>query len=496
VNFPLGGVFGTTPHRMGVFDGMVAARQCIACEQGAGVVPRSARSFKQEADALRAQGWTYRQIAADWVRRYGVNSRVAFRLAHGLTQADVALRWNDEWPDEESPKTAKHISYWEAWPAPSGRTPSLDTLNKLAFLYECAAGDLLDGEDHSDRDRATPTVVEPDRCTNESEGGTSAAHGPVTGDRDDPDGIVRAGTLTGGILVTDQLVGDFEALTDTYRRMDYRAGAPSVARDTHNHLRRMMSLNDRTLSRSVERRLFTAIGDAAQLAGWFAIDAQRYDLARSHCQLALNAAQRAGNQSLHAYVLGEMSYIHLHAGEGDKALRVLATATEISARGVPPAVRSWIAEATGEAHAFRGDARAGMAALHRAETAFDGVGVANTPVWLSFFNDNSHAARLKGRCLMRHHQLRQAEQALLEALDLLPTTFVRERSGTLIDLAFVHVQQREIEQACQVASEAETMARRTQSGRNQRRLRELLVELMPWTQLASVHDLYRQLLLN
>lgn len=75
------------------------------------------------------------------------------RLAHGMTQADVAARWNELWP-EPVPRTAKQISYWEIWPAAGGRTPSLETLNRLAMIYQCRAGDLLGGEDHSSLDPA------------------------------------------------------------------------------------------------------------------------------------------------------------------------------------------------------------------------------------------------------------------------------------------------------------------------------------------------------
>jgi len=101
---------------------------------------------------LRGQGCTYREIAGRIRGELGVNARVAFRLAHGLTQAEVAERWNVQWPNQEALKTNKQISYWETWPAPSGRRPSLDTLNKLAFLYQCSAGELLDGQDHSHLD--------------------------------------------------------------------------------------------------------------------------------------------------------------------------------------------------------------------------------------------------------------------------------------------------------------------------------------------------------
>src|SRR5215211_2103448 len=115
---------------------------------------RNARSYQAEAEQLRARGWTYKQIVVEWKRRYGFNSRVAFRLAHGLTQVEVARLWNERWPDPQYPKSAKQFSYWETWPNPGGRMPSVDTLNRLACLYYCSAGDLLDGEDYSHLDPA------------------------------------------------------------------------------------------------------------------------------------------------------------------------------------------------------------------------------------------------------------------------------------------------------------------------------------------------------
>ncbi|WP_454859611.1 NUDIX domain-containing protein [Promicromonospora soli] len=116
-------------------------------------MPRTARALKAEADDLRAKGWSWTQIARRWQRTQHLNPRVAFRFAHGLTQAAVAEEWNRRWPDE--PKTAKHISYWETWPQPGGRTPSVDNLGRLAAIYQCSAGDLLGGDDHSHLDPAT-----------------------------------------------------------------------------------------------------------------------------------------------------------------------------------------------------------------------------------------------------------------------------------------------------------------------------------------------------
>jgi transcriptional regulator with XRE-family HTH domain len=440
---------------------------------------RSARSYQREADELRAGGWTYRQIASRWQQRYGFNPRVAFRLAHGLTQADVAQRWNEQWPDADAPKTAKQISYWEIWPGPAGRAPSLDTLNKLAFLYRCTAGELLGGEDHSHLDtaglRATETATHVDPPSNDV-------------------ALLRAGAIL--TRVTDRVVEDFEILTDTYRRLDYREGSGRVSADVGAHLRRMLEVSNRTTSTSTHRRLLRAAGDAAQLAAWLAIDAQRYQQAHGYCRLTVSLAEKANDRALHSYGLGVLSQIHLHGGDGRIALSVLGTARDVAGQGAPAAVNSWLGEATGEAYGFIQEPRRGMSALAEAERTFDGVNTDNTPVWLSFFNADCHAARLKGRCLTRLDRPKEATRSLYEALTLLPAVFVRERSGALIDLAMAYTQMNQIEQACHAAAQADVLARQTGSERNRKRLRQLLIDLLPWTGLNCVKSLYRQVLIN
>ena len=72
---------------------------------------RSGRQGEQRALAaeLRGRGVPLAGIAAALRERYGVNARLAVRLARGWTQADVAAAWTRRWPDD--PKTFKNVSY-------------------------------------------------------------------------------------------------------------------------------------------------------------------------------------------------------------------------------------------------------------------------------------------------------------------------------------------------------------------------------------------------
>lgn len=305
-------------------------------------------------------------------------------------------------------------------------------------------------------------------------------------------------------MVHPELLGQHELLTGNYRQLDYQAGSAAVYAEVVAQCNRLLELADSVPS-DLFRRFSLALGDAAQLAAWLAIDQQNYSAARHYTSLALSSAQEGEDPTLHAYVLGVMSYVHLHAHRGSDAVRLLSAALRLADNprlAVDPAVRSWLCEALGEAHALAGDRQAGAAALARAERLFDSVRRDDVPTWLGFYDRPEHLMRRKGRCLLMLGDVPTARTALAEAVSALPARYVRERSGTLIDLAGAHVAPSGTEQdsaagtgidpeaAAAIGLDAWQLAVQTQSARNQSRIRqELVVALAPYGQLPATQAL-------
>ena len=85
---------------------------------------------------------------------------------------------------------------------------------------------------------------------------------------------------------------------------------------------------------AVELRLFAALAELAQLAGWMALDAGKHGLAQRYLFTALRAAREAGHHALAAHVLGDLAFQAASRGYpadavplGEAAARVAATAS-------------------------------------------------------------------------------------------------------------------------------------------------------------------------
>jgi tetratricopeptide (TPR) repeat protein len=114
-------------------------------------------------EQMRSMGLGYRDIAAEFARRYRLRPRGAWREAYGWSLQDTADRINQFRGDTGldpgglAGMTAPHLSEYENWPGqrpePSGRRPTPYLLAVLAAVYDCAVTDLVD---LADRQRMPP----------------------------------------------------------------------------------------------------------------------------------------------------------------------------------------------------------------------------------------------------------------------------------------------------------------------------------------------------
>lgn len=290
------------------------------------------------------------------------------------------------------------------------------------------------------------------------------------------------------------LLDDLDALTDTYRRMDRRLGAPAIYDEMTRHLYRVTSLRAASMTATDRARLDGVVADVAALAGWQALDMGNAAEAWRQLKEAGAAAREAGNPTLHAFIVAQTGYIPLLSGNPRSALPLLEQAESIAYRQATPTFRAWLSAARAESLAGVGDVDGCLRALDRAELHISRARPGEELTHSVAHFDESHMLRWRGQCLVQLGRVREAEDVLRASLTKIDASFVRARSGVLLDLASALAQQGEVEEACRTAKEALLLARDTQSKRYERQVVIFRAQLEPWADLACVIDLDEELL--
>jgi hypothetical protein len=125
------------------------------------------RALRQK---MRAMGAGYREISAEFARRYKLRPRAAWREAYGWSLKEAAERINSHSgqigldPGGIAAMTAAHLCEHEAWPGfgpePSGRRPTPYLLALLAAVYGCAVTELIDLADREHLPAAELLILE------------------------------------------------------------------------------------------------------------------------------------------------------------------------------------------------------------------------------------------------------------------------------------------------------------------------------------------------
>lgn len=217
------------------------------------------------------------------------------------------------------------------------------------------------------------------------------------------------------------------------------------------------------------RRLLTALGELAQLAGWVASDAGQYAEAQRVYLSGVSAAQQAGDRVLAGQLLSSLSYQMANVGKPQDAA-LLASSAVKGAESAPPVVRALLLERVAWASARNKDHAATRRALDAVDEAFENrsPGIAE-PEWV-YWLDRHEIDVMAGRCLIELGIPTAAEPLLSDAINSYDVNHSREVALYLSWLAEAYAKSGIIDAARDTLDRARETARGINSARLDLRL--------------------------
>ncbi|WP_410613817.1 hypothetical protein [Amycolatopsis sp. lyj-109] len=283
----------------------------------------------------------------------------------------------------------------------------------------------------------------------------------------------RSGTRVG--------LADVRQLEDSvaaFRALDYRYGGGSCRKAVESRLPAAVALLDGVTKTVVQARLYTAVADLYNLAGWTNFDQDRPAAALEAFARALELAVEAGNDDLQANIRYRVGRLHLHYGAVDAALVEFTRGREAALSARSKLAQAILSANQAWAHAMKADVTGALTYLRRARQEFAEAEGREPSPWAAFFGATDMAAmvgtvhgELAQMVDIRHG--RDGIPALVEAIGGYPRGMRRSRSLTLIWLATVHALDGDLDVAATVGEEAVELAGALRSPRVRQRLHSL-----------------------
>jgi transcriptional regulator with XRE-family HTH domain len=249
------------------------------------------------------------------------------------------------------------------------------------------------------------------------------------------------------------------------------------------------ALLDESQTIETRRRLCSIAGHLAGLRAWLTFDLGDPTAAHIWYEAALKPAVEAQDEALAGWLLGGRSLIPSYSGDHAAALELVRRGQSHGSRGANVAVQAWLAALEARAHAGLGDAAAFRQAQDLANSAVDGAQPDERRHGMDYRYNRLDVAYYEGTSLVTLRQPDAAQPVLDAALAVQDPGHLKARSIVQLATATTYVQQREIDQACAVASQALDLPADQRIGPIAQRAQDLLVELELWRGRPAVEDL-------
>jgi tetratricopeptide (TPR) repeat protein len=275
-------------------------------------------------------------------------------------------------------------------------------------------------------------------------------------------------------------VKQVEAATRAMRALDYQFGGGACRDAVVAQLSRAQRLLGSSGTDKVRRRLFRALGDLQNLAGWTTLDLGLPDSSRSHFATALEFSKQSGNTSLLSNIMYRIGRVYLHHGDANNALKWFQLgqiAAQYSGSELDIAVlcanEAW-------AYAMIGDDIQAEKLLDRSRDELARANPNEAPDWARFYNQaDMHAMIGTVHTELSGHDPRHAPiaiSALEQALARYDDTMHRSQAFTLTMLATAYLRRGDIDHGVQVGRTALTRACSVKSKRVRDRMKPLEIE--------------------
>lgn len=273
-----------------------------------------------------------------------------------------------------------------------------------------------------------------------------------------------------------------------FDRMDNQFGGGHARRSLIEYIRselpRLLRAN---ATDAVRRNLFSAAGEATQLAAWMSYDAGLHGLAQRYFIQALGLADIAADRLLGASILDAMSHQATFLGRFREAAN-LARAARLGTNSLGvPILTSHFYVMEARALARMGDATACDRALSAAITEFERRTPEEGPEWIQYFDDAEMAAEF-GHCNRDLGRAVRATSYASQSLGSATGEYLRSDFFATMVLAHSCMDQGEAEEACRVALTALEIGENLQSARSTAYVAEFRQRLARASSSAVVRD--------
>lgn len=314
--------------------------------------------------------------------------------------------------------------------------------------------------------------------------------------------FIGAGALAGVALSAPDAVAQGRRIgwsdVDRYRqriadlrRLDDFSGGASVYPLVVEEIGNLSALAaDGSYREEVGRRLLSVLGELYQFASWTAFDAGRVEPAKQLAQRAANAANQAGDRTLGATALSELSYLTASSDNPAEGVAMARAALANAPADVLPAVRVVLADRLAWACARTGEASGVDRALGISEDSHDrrdtaAVEEPDTVYWIN--RDESQI--MAGRCWAQVGLPDKAVSVFETLTAPYDDTHAREVALYSSWLASAHLEAGRTDQATAAASRAVQLSHNTASPRTDAVLRDMLAAFQPHRHVPEVNEL-------